>query len=306
MEANRNGGDTMKRMLKRILPVVFALAVLTGLLGRQIATRVTEDYQSLQPEFTDPDMIETVMYDPQLGQLYVCYADANFVNVYTDSGEFRWAVGTPYIRGNQFCLKDGMLVCYGGGTAYRYDGASGTFMGTADEEGLDLPYDSDATEVFDWDSFRVYDGTGKVLVDRPAWYWVFDFMVTWCIAMVCGLGLGALELLDRMEAARKARKQASLTDRRAKRYRAASLGMIAVHLLYGIAMQLFARQNPWLVLGIFPITIHFILAGWIWLDRPARWDLPAAEYTILRSWRALNIASLIAMAVLFVLACTML
>ena len=131
-------------------------------------------------------------------------------------------------------------------------------------------------------------------------------MVTWCIAAVCGLGLGALELLDRMEAARKARKQAPLTDRRAKRYRAASLGMIAVHLLYGIAMQLFARQNPWLVLSIFPITIHFILAGWIWLDRPARWDLPAAEYTILRSWRALNIASLIAMAVLFVLACTML
>lgn len=296
----------MKRILKRVLPVIFALAVLVGLLGRQISTRVTEDYQCLQPEFAGPDMIDTVMYDPQLGQLYICYADANFVNVYTDSGEFRWVVGTPYIRGNQFCLKDGMLVCYGGGTAYRYDGESGTFLGTAGEEELDLPYDSERTADFTWDSFQVYDRAGKVLVDRPAWYWVFDFMVTWCIAAVCGLGLGTLELLDRMEAARKARKQAPLTDRRAKRYRAASIGMIAVHLLYGIVMQLFARQDPWLLLGIFPITIHFILAGWIWLDRPARWDLPAEEYTILRSWRALNIASLIVMAVLFVLACAML
>lgn len=296
----------MKRILKRVLPVIFALAVLVGLLGRQISTRVTEDHQSLQPEFTGPDMIDTVMYDPQLGQLYVCYADANFVNVYTDSGEFRWAVGTPYIRGNQFCLKDGMLVCYGGGTAYRYDAAAGTFLGTADEEEMELPYDSDAADAFSWDSFQVYDGTGKVLVDRPAWYWVFDFMVTWCIAAVCGLVLGLLELLERMEEAGRARKKAVLTDRRAKRYRAASIGMIAVHLLYGIAMQFFARLNPWLVLGIFPITIHFILAGWIWLDRPARWDIPAEEYTILRSWRALNIASLIAMAVLFVLACAML
>ena len=306
MEANRNGGDTMKRILERVLPVIFALAVLTGLLGRQIATRVTEDYQRLQPEFTGPDMIETVMYDPQLGQLYVCYADANFVNVYTDSGEFRWAVGTPYIQGNQFCLMDGMLVCYGGGTAYRFDAVSGTFLGTADEEEMDLPYDSERTADFTWDSFQVYDGAGKVLVDRPVWYWVFDFMVSWCIAAVCGLGLGLLELLERMGEARKARKKAVLTDRRAKCYRAASIGMIAVHLLYGIAMQFSTYLSPWMVLGIFPLTIHFILAGWLWLDRPARWDLPAEEYTILRSWRALNIASLIAMAVLFVLACTML
>lgn len=296
----------MKRILERVLPVIFALAVLTGLLGRQISTRVTEDYQRLQPEFTGPDMIETVMYDPQLGQLYVCYADANFVNVYTDSGEFRWAVGTPYIRGNQFCLKDGMLVCYGGGNAYRFDAASGTFLGTADEEKMDLPYDSERTADFTWDSFQVYDGAGKVLVDRPVWYWVFDFMVSWCIAAVCGLGLGLLELLERMGEARKARKKAVLTDRRAKCYRAASIGMIAVHLLYGIAMQFSTYLSPWMVLGIFPLTIHFILAGWLWLDRPARWKIPAEEYTILRSWRALNIASLIAMAVLFVLACTML
>jgi len=293
----------MKRILERILPVIFALSILVGLLGRQISTRVTEDPQSLQPEFTGPDMIETVLYDPQLGQLYVCYSDANFVNVYTDSGEFCWAVGTPYIRGNQFCLKDGMLVCYGGGTAYRYDAAAGKFLGTADEEEMDLPYDSDAAEAFAWDSFQVYDGVGRVLVDRPAWYWVFDFMVTWCIAAVCGLVLGLLELLERMEEAGRVRKKAMLTDRRAKLYRAASIGMIAVHLLYGIAMQFCARLAPWMVLGIFPLTIHFILAGWIWLDRPARWDIPAEEYTILRAWRALNIASLIAMAVLFVLAC---
>jgi hypothetical protein len=105
----------MKRVLKIILPVIFSLAVAIGLLGRQIATKATEDYWKLQPEFTGPDTIETVIYDEALGQIYVCYSDANHVNVYAESGEFRWAVGTPYIRGNQFCLTGGMLACYGDG-----------------------------------------------------------------------------------------------------------------------------------------------------------------------------------------------
>ena len=34
----------MKRVLKIILPVIFSLAVAIGLLGRQIATKATEDY----------------------------------------------------------------------------------------------------------------------------------------------------------------------------------------------------------------------------------------------------------------------
>lgn len=289
----------MKRILNMILPVFFALSVLVGLLGRQIATKVTEDYRDLQPEFVGPDMIETVMYDAQLGQVYVCYSDANHVNVYSGSGEFRWAVGTPYIRGNQFCLKDGMLVCYGDGEGYCFDAAEGTYLKTADEDTMELPYDSDATDRYRWDSFRVYDAEGKVLVDRPAWYWVFDFMLTWYIAAVCGLGMGLLQFLDRIGEAQTVSRETKLTDRRARRYRGASVVMIAVHLLYGVALQFHELLPPWLILGVFPVTVHFIVAGWTWLDRPDRWDIPEAEYTITRFWRAANIASLVAMWVLF-------
>lgn len=289
----------MKRIWNLLLPLIFALAVLMGMLGRQIATEVTEDYQNIQPEFTGPDMIETVMYDAQLGQLYVCYSDANSVNVYTESGEFCWAVGTPYIRGNQFCLKDGMLVCYGGGEAYCFNAADGTYLETADEDTLELPYGSDATDKFRWNSFRVYDAQGNVLVDRPGWYWAFDFMLTWYIAAACGLGMGLLQFLDRIEEARKAGRKTKLMDRRAKRYRAVSVLMIAVHLLYGVAVQFHELLPPWLILGIFPVTVHFILAGWIWLDRPARWDIPEEEYAITRFWRAANIASLVAVWILF-------
>ena len=292
----------MKRILKLVLPVIFALSVLTGLVGRQISTKVTQDYQNPQPEFTGPDMIETVLYDETLGQLYVCYCDANYVNVYSESGEFRWAVGTPYIRGNQFCLMDGMLACYGGGEAYLYNAEDGSFLKTAGEEEMDLPYDSGATEEFPFDSFQVYDPAGNVLVDRPAWYRVFDFFVTWAIAMSAALCYGLLLFLDRVTEAWSARRTAKLTDRRARIYLAASIVLIALHLGYGLAIQFHELLHPLLILGIFPITVHFIVAGWTWLDRPARWDIPKEEYTITRFWRAANIASLIAMVILFVVA----
>lgn len=295
----------MKRILKLVLPLMIVLSVLTGMLGRRISTKVTEDYQSLQPEFTGPDMIETVLYEEELRQLYVCYSDANHVNVYSEDGEFLWAVGTPYIRGNQFCLMDEMLVCFGGSEVYLYDAADGTFLRTAHRDEMDLPYDSDATGRFTWDSFQVYDGD-RVLVDRPAWYWIFHFFVTWCIAAGSGLLYGLLEFLDRAAEARAARRKARLTIRRARHYRAASMAMIALHLGYGIVMLFHKLLNPLLMLGIFPITVHFIVAGWTWLDRPARWDIPEEEYTILRFWRAANISSLIAMVVLIVAAIVLL
>ena len=294
----------MKRALKIILPVIFSLAVAIGLLGRQIATKATEDYWKLQPEFTGPDTIETVIYDEALGQIYVCYSDANHVNVYAESGEFRWAVGTPYIRGNQFCLTGGMLACYGDGEVYLYSAEDGTFLRIADQDEMDLPYDSDSTDQFAWDSFQVFGEEGNVLVERPTWYWIFDFFLTWCIAALAGLGFGFLAFLDRVQDARSARKMTELKDRRTKAYRAASIAMITLHLGYGVAMLFHELIHPWLIIGIFPITIHFIFAGWIWMDRPVRWGLPEEEYTITRFWRAANIASLIAMVVLYVAALT--
>ena len=83
-----------------------------------------------------------------------------------------------------------------------------------------------------------------------------------------------------------------------------TIAMITLHLGYGVAMLFHELIHPWLIIGIFPITIHFIFAGWIWMDRPVRWGLPEEEYTITRFWRAANIASLIAMVVLYVAALT--
>ena len=169
---------------------------------------------------------------------------------------------------------------------------------------MDLPYDSDSTDQFAWDSFQVFDEEGNALVERPTWYWIFDFFLTWCIAALAGLGFGFLAFLDRVQDARSARKMTELKDRRTKAYRAASIAMITLHLGYGVAMLFHELIHPWLIIGIFPITIHFIFAGWIWMDRPVRWGLPEEEYTITRFWRAANIASLIAMVVLYVAALT--
>ena len=55
-------------------------------------------------------MIETVLWDENSEQLYVCYNDANCVNVYTETGNFLWRIATSYMR-NPFlnCKRTGLL-----------------------------------------------------------------------------------------------------------------------------------------------------------------------------------------------------
>ena len=80
----------MRRLTKILFPisvVLFMCSIAIGLLGRAFCTRSNDDYKSIQPESFVPDTIETVLYDKDLKQLYVCYNDANCVNVYTEEGK---------------------------------------------------------------------------------------------------------------------------------------------------------------------------------------------------------------------------
>ena len=113
----------MRRFTKILFPISVALflcGIALGLLGRAFCTRSNDDYTSIQPESFVPDTIETVLYDEDLKQMYVCYNDANCVNVYTEKGEFLWCVATPYMRNSYFELQDDKLIICDG-DAYIYD-----------------------------------------------------------------------------------------------------------------------------------------------------------------------------------------
>ena len=117
---------------KRILFVVFVLIFFTGiaigLIGRSICTRDNENYQTVQVELFAPDEIATVLHDEDLHQIYVCYNDASYVNVYSEEGRFLWAVSTPYLRNVYFELSNNQLIVYNSADAYIYDSSNGTFV----------------------------------------------------------------------------------------------------------------------------------------------------------------------------------
>ncbi|MDD6479326.1 MAG: hypothetical protein PUF48_05920, partial [Oscillospiraceae bacterium] len=167
----------MRLFTKILFPIFVALfmcSIALGLLGRALCTRSNDNYISIQPESFVPDTIETVLQDDDLKQIYVCYNDANCVNVYTEEGKFLWCVATPYMRNSYFELQDDKLIIYGG-DAYIYNSQNGSFLGIENEENLNLNYDWEQKYddqfkkgSFYFDSFQGYtakaDGTLTTIV----------------------------------------------------------------------------------------------------------------------------------------------
>ena len=119
-------------MTKRILFFVFLLMFFTGIavgfIGRTICRRDNASYQELQSELFAPDEIDTVLHDADLHQIYVCYNDASYVNVYSEDGTFLWAVSTPYFKNAYFELSDTQLIVYDSADAYIYNSLNGAFI----------------------------------------------------------------------------------------------------------------------------------------------------------------------------------
>ena len=183
-------------------------SIALSLLGRAFCTRSNDNYKEIQPESFVPDMIEIVLHDEELGQLYVCYDDANCVNVYSESGEFLWAVATPYLRNSDFELVDDKLIIYDG-DAYIYNSETGEFLGLDNEENLELSYNwqnEPATQYkegdFLFDAFQVYrvaaDGTIEAIVSRPWWHNLFNYSLGLGIAFIGAAGIGISIFSEKM------------------------------------------------------------------------------------------------------------
>ena len=301
---NFKRGELMRRFTKILFPIFVALfmcGIAIGLLGRAFCTRSNDDYTSIQPESLVPDTIETVLHDEDLKQLYVCYNDANCVNVYTEEGKFLWCVATPYMRNSYFELQDDKLIIYDG-DAYIYDSESGSFLGIEDEEDLDLnynwekEYDEQLTEGnYYFDTFQVYkasaDGTLDVIVRRPWWHHIFDYSLCLGIAFLGAMGIGISIFLEKKKEYDAVSKNVVFKTRKAKFIKTYFKVTTFVHAAYAAFNIFCVFLTGWLILGIVPLTIHLIVSSVVLWNMKDRLSCKSEEMQVIELWGAAEIGS---------------
>ena len=294
----------MKRNFSFVFSGLFIVSIITALIGRAICIRDTKNYDELQPEFRGPDVIADVFCDEDEEMLYVCYNDASYVNVYNYSGEFLWAVSTPYLRNAYFELQDDKLIIYNSDTAYIYNSSDGSFIDHVSSDDMSLGYDSENEpadtveegEIY-FKTYQVYhgqaDGSLVTIVPRPWWYWCFHFGIDWMIGFSGGLGYGAVILFEKKKAHDLVRKKVVFSNPRTefifKYYRATAVA----HLIFAALDVISGFFGGILVLGIFPVAIHFIISSVVLERMLDKLFLKSDEMKVFRYWKSAGMATFI-------------
>ena len=296
-------------MKKKICTILCLMLFVAGnaflMFSRGMVSHTNEDYRTLQPEYTGPDVIDRVLYHEDLQRLYVCYNDARYVDVYDTQGRFQWAVATPYLHDTHFLLEEDRLLIYYQ-EAYLYDATTGAFLGLAEESALDLPadvYDLPGTDTPApgddvYDAHQVYrieaDGQQTVLIARPMWHRLLHPGPGIAVALCGILGLGLMLLLDKIRFRLSGGLLIPLTHPTARwcfRYFRVTT---YVHLAYTGLNLLTGCFGGFLCIGIFPLAIHQILLLTLTERKLNRAGLSRPQTEAVDYWRFMAIASFLA------------
>ena len=272
-------------LFEKVLSALFAGAVMVALLTRVVCIRDTKNYDQLQPELRFPDVIADVLYDEDLGQVYVCYNDASYVNVYTEDGEFLWAVSTPYMRNVDFALLDGRLLV----NSFVYDAADGTFLERVDEA-IEIPHQE--LEAFSFDAYQVYRGS-ETVVSRPGWYWLTHFVVCWCIAMGSGLIYGGTFFVAMFVQWCKTRKQARIEKGKGRGVLGYWKFKCALQGIWSVANVIAACYGRDITIGTIAVVVHFIVSGWVLTNLFEKLDTDEEQDRVLAFWYVCDWATII-------------
>lgn len=285
--------------------VLFIGGISLGLFGRAICVRNTQNYQELQPELFAPDEIATALYHEDAKQIYICYNDASYVNVYTESGQFLWAVSTPYLRNAYFELEEDKLIIYND-EAYIYNALDGSFIDCENADTLEyLDYNWEEPEGTDehqagelyYDTYQVYiaqtGGTLKPIVARPWWYWLFNFGVDWCIAFSGAALFGILMFLEKRKDWKSVKKGLLIKDKEVafilKYYKITAI----VQGVYAILNILLSVFGGFLILGIIPLALHIIISSAILDNRLGKYMLASDEESAFSYWNLMRIITFV-------------
>lgn len=302
--------EKMKKGLNVVFVLMFILGVGMCLISGFLTIDDNADYKRLQPELRTPELIDCVLGNSKTGMIYVCYTNGSAVNVYDETtGEFLWAVSTPYLRHSYFDLDTDRLYIYGAGEAYLYDSKTGAFLEKGESDAYSLSFDpQEDTSVQGepvpgkvyYDRNEVYkinpDGSRKTIVAGEWWYLFFNVFMWWLVGFLGGLGKGALLLLDKIRPGIRLKKAAktdssgeyALSDRVAvfavRFYRAESVG----HILTAACFLLLINTVPQVTLLLFPDMLVFIIFGIIFSNLLEKRALSDYEKRIVTMWTAIN------------------
>ena len=288
---------------------LFVFGILFALVGTAARSHSNQNYTELQPESFVPDTIETVLYDEELGQFYVCYNDANCVNVYSESGEFLWAVATPYLRNSKFeLLDDKLVIC--DWDAYLYDAANGEFIGVEQAENLPLEHHWEkqpAKELipgnFCFNSYEVFrvneDGSLLTIVSRPFWHRIVNPFVGFCIALSGALGLGVVVFLHNKQGfddvrKKNGKKKVRFTNRKAEIFSRYLKVTSVVQGAFAVLDVIFGFFGGFLCIGILPIALHFMVSSAIIYYQIDRMSLSRVERSVLNYNKTVELATFLA------------
>ncbi|MGM9637723.1 MAG: hypothetical protein ACI3YK_07045 [Eubacteriales bacterium] len=291
--------------LYAVLVTLFSVSILVLLMGRFLCIRNTKNPAEKQDELFLFDEITTVISDEDGDRLYVCYNDASWVNVYDLQGTFLWAVSTPYLRNSYFEIQNGFLMIYGTAkdNAYLYDAQTGDFAGEIPLDQLDLGYQwiNEAAPMepgtICFDAYQVYrvasDGSLVTLVDRPGWYLLFQPSVDLSVAFVCAILIGIGVLIGKIGESLRVRKlypdakPSKKTERILTYFRVTS----AVQIIYAVANIVCGFYGGFLIIGIFPVMLHFIISNIILYHKTDAVSVSELEKALIDRWKALEFAT---------------
>jgi len=300
--------------VKKIIPklmiifvILFVVSIVWGSFSAYYCSKKNDNYQELQEEFIDPDIIDTVIYDEELKQIYVCYCYSTYVNVYNESGDFLWCVGIDTSRGLSCAIDDDKLIISSQGYGYIYDAKSGTFLAETNDEDLLYKYDEKSEELLvknkiSFDSTQVYkedsNGNLKTIVSRPKWYKIFDVKLFGACAIFAAIGIGLGYFMITYYEYLKSKDKAKFRNKKAnviKNYfKATSILQVVTAILIAVFQGIFTL----LIIVIFP---HFIISNIVLYNIMDKLTVSDDEETVLHFWKMVNIITFALPIALFVM-----
>lgn len=256
----------LKKTLRIILISIFILGFVLAFTGRILCIDSPKSYREKQDEIRKPEEISDVWVGAD--KIYLCYRMGTCVNVYDRDGDFLWAVSAPYMKNARFLLTETELIIFGK-EAFVYDVENGGFKEVRDTDGLTdalTPPEGGGEElppqagdlIFNWYSVSELqaDGSLKSLIDRPDWYWIFNFYMDLVISALAAMGVGIITLTEKAKAWAEVKESGTLTHPEAKSYRLAILITVGVNAAATI-LNIFLCSTTVVAL----LSAHFVVGG---------------------------------------------
>ena len=295
-------GGNVKKIIPKLMiifVILFVVSIVWGSFSAYYCSKSNENYQELQEEFIDPDIIDTVMYDEELKQIYVCYYYSNYVNVYNESGDFLWCVGIDTSRGLSCAIDDDKLIISSQGYGYIYDAKNGAFLEETNDEEFLYKYDEKSEEILaknriSFDSTQIYkedsNGNLKTIVSRPKWHLLFSVKLFVVCALFSVLGIGFCILFGASNLYLESKEKAEFKNRKAMMIKNYYKMNSIIQTLSALLIALFQGVFTLLPIIIFP---HFIISNIVLSNMDNKLLFSEDEDTVIQFWKIVNIATLV-------------